>query len=257
MKVLFWSWPLLNDKFKEPRSCLWPPTALPQSGVTSPRFKFVASFWQVHHVLKIPGSGATRCLSHRIFTAGCWWWVLTPLPPTPHSTVTALPTPPPPHHHGQARGQRDAGESRASLAGDGGGWGNRAGPPPAHVRLHLRHLQNYLPAGMVEGGRGRVDRSVPGARSQGRPERRCVTLRAAFHRGHVTMSHPPQCHQTWLLSQPQGTFALCLPIATTATPGCCVMSGFTLPRDAGGQDRDPRGSVGCCGWQQRATVFTP
>lgn len=135
--------------------------------------------------------------------------------------------------------------------------GTEQGPPPAHVRLHLRHLQNYLPAGMVEGGRGRVDRSVPGARSQGRPGRRCVTLRAAFHRGHVTMSHPPQCHQTWLLSQPQGTFALCLPIATTATPGCCVMSGFTLPRDAGGQDRDPRGSVGCCGWQQRATVFTP
>ena len=127
--------------------------------------------------------------------------------------------------------------------------------PPAHVCLHLRHLQSSLPAGMSEGGRGRVDRSVHRACSQGRPCWRCVTLHAALHWGQVTLSHPPQCHQTWLLPQPQGTFAPCPPVATAAVPGCCVMSGFTPPRGAGRQDRDPGDSVR--GGQQFATVFAP
>lgn len=70
--------------------------------------------------------------------------------------------------------------------------------PSAHVRLHLRHLQSSLPAGLLEGGRGRVDRIVPGAGSQGRLGCCCVTLRAAL-RGHVTVSHSPQYHQPRLL----------------------------------------------------------
>lgn len=105
----------------------------------------------------------------------------------------------------------------------GEGWSRS----PAHVHLHLRHLQSSVPAGMAEGGRGRVDRSTLSTHSQGQ---RCVTLREALHQGHVTVSrchqtcHPPQRHQTCPLPQPWGLFALCPPIAITATQPCqdCV-----------------------------------
>lgn len=108
-----------------------------------------------------------------------------------------------------------------TTAGDPG-WGAGVGwsRSPAHVPLHLRHLQHYVPAGLSEGGRGRVNSSTHG---QGRPGRRCVTL-CEPHQGHVTVSqchqtchpphchrtcHPPQCHQTCSLPQPWGPFLLC------------------------------------------------
>lgn len=146
-----------------------------------------------------------------------------PVPPAAHSTIPALL--PPCHRHSRARGQWDAGAWLVTTAGGPGfegGWSRSL----AHVHLHLRHLQSSVPAGMSEGGRGRVDRSTHGTHSQGRPGRRCVTLREALHQGHVTVSqchqtcHPPQCHQTWPLSQPWGPFALCPPIAITATQPC-------------------------------------
>lgn len=143
-----------------------------------------------------------------------------------------------------------------------GGWSRSL----AHVHLHLRHLQSSVPAGMSEGGRGRVDRSTHGAHSQGRPGRRCVTLREALHQGHVTVSqchqtcHPPQCHQTWPHPCPShGVLLLCaLPLPSRPPSHARMLCDvyFYRSRDAGGQDQDPRGSASSCGWQQHDTTFT-
>lgn len=42
-----------------------------------------------------------------------------------------------------------------------GGWSRS----PAHMHLHLRHSQGCVPAGLSEGGRGRVDSSTHGTHS--------------------------------------------------------------------------------------------
>lgn len=142
-----------------------------------------------------------------------------PVPPAPRSPPDPLP------RHGRARGQWDAGAWLLTIAGAPGfegGWSRS----PAHVHSYLCHLQSSVPAGMSEGGQGRVDRSTHGSHSQGRQGRRCVTLREALHQGHVTVSqchqtrHPPRCHQPWPPPQPRGPFALCPPIAITATQPC-------------------------------------
>lgn len=44
---------LLNNKIKEPRSCLGPLTALPQFSALSSRFEFVASFWLVFLIPRV------------------------------------------------------------------------------------------------------------------------------------------------------------------------------------------------------------
>lgn len=48
----FGSWPALNCKFKEPKSCLGPPLALPLPGVRSPVFESVASSRLLFRLLK-------------------------------------------------------------------------------------------------------------------------------------------------------------------------------------------------------------
>lgn len=152
-----------------------------------------------------------QCLSHCVFPAGCWGWVpaLFPL----HHPIPPHPLP----RHSPAGGQWDADTRLVSTAGGpgfaGGGWSRS----PAHVPLHLRHLQSCVPAGLSEGGRGRVDSST---HSQGRPGRRCVTL------------HQPPCHPVPMppdlssspvppdlsLAPATGScFALCPPVAITAT----------------------------------------
>lgn len=88
------------------------------------------------------------------------------------------------------------------------GWSS---DPRSHVFAFMPLTKLSSPAGMSEGGWGRVNRS---SHSQGRPGWRCVTLRVAHHWGHVTMSHSHQRHQMWTLPQPQGTFALCPLVGT-------------------------------------------
>lgn len=81
--------------------------------------------------------------------------------------------------------------AKGPQSGRGGCDWSKTPPPHTQMRLHLRHSQSSVPTAMSEGGRGCVDSSVHGARSQGRLGCRCVTLRVALHWGHVTASRSP------------------------------------------------------------------